>query len=276
MFGNYLARHLSEVVVLIDLERHGDIALELYCDGTEELALLGGGLKRLLWLEREGFGLAISIYLSVLLFLNLRLLGLARNLGLLGLASLVALAIVLLSVELLGPILVVVVLAIAIVRVVTTATAATLSEASSALASLVVRVLLLLIGLRIAVPLLSWVQRIVIGLALILPIVLLAAPASLVAGVVVGASLLARATRLLLVPLAVRCFIIIICHIVTRRVLGLLPVVTLPVLVPRVVLITLVLVSLVLTIVTITLVASVLVVGALVGPGVVTAALLAS
>ena len=257
MFGNDLARNLSKVVVFIDLERDRDIALELYCDSTEQLAL-GSRLERLL--ERVPLGVAISVYLSVLLVLNLRLLGLSRSLGLLGLASLVALAVVLLSIELLRAILVIVVLAIAIVRV---STAATLTEASPPLPALVV--LLLLIGLLVAVPRLTRVQRVIIGLALVLPIVLLSAASTLVPGVVVGPRLLAGPARLLLV-LAVRHFIIIICHIVSRRVLGLLAsVVTLPVLVPRVVLIALVLVTLVLPIVPIALV-SILVVGPLVGP----------
>jgi hypothetical protein len=112
-----------------------------------------------------------------------------------------------LSVELLRAILVIVVLAIAIVRV---STAATLTEASPTLAALVVRVLLLFIGLLVAVPRLARVQRVIIGLALVLPIVLLSAASTLVPGVVVGPRLLAGPARLLLV-LAVR-HIIIICH----------------------------------------------------------------
>jgi len=82
MFGNDLARNLSKVVVFIDLERHRDIALELYCDSTEQLAL-GSRLERLLRLKRVPLGVAISVYLSVLLVLNLRLLGLSGRLGLL-------------------------------------------------------------------------------------------------------------------------------------------------------------------------------------------------
>lgn len=125
-----------------------------------------------------------------------------------------------------------------------------------------------MIGLLVAVPLLARVvQRgVIVRLALVLtPVVLLPAATSLVAGVVVvGARLLAGPARLLLLVLPVRQFIIIICHIVSRRVLGLLAVVTLPVLVARVVLIALVLVALVLSIVSISLV-PILVVGPLVG-----------
>ena len=124
-----------------------------------------------------------------------------------------------------------------------------------------------MIGLLVAVPLLARVvQRgVIVRLALVLtPVVLLPAATSLVAGVVVGARLLAGPARLLLLVLPVRQFIIIICHIVSRRVLGLLAIVTLPVLVARVVLIALVLVALVLSIVSISLVC-ILVVGPLVG-----------
>lgn len=128
---------------------------------------------------------------------------------------------------------------------------------------MIVRVLLLLIGLLVTVPLLARVQRVIVRLALVLTVVLLPTATSLVAGVVVGARLLAGPARLLLV-LPVSHFIIIICHIVSRRVLGLLAVVTLPVLVARVVLIALVLVALVLSIVSISLV-PILVVGPLVG-----------
>lgn len=128
---------------------------------------------------------------------------------------------------------------------------------------MIVRVLLLLIGLLVAVPLLARVQRVIVRLALVLTVVLLPAATSLVAGVVIGARLLACSARLLLV-LSVRHFIIIICHIVSRWVLSLLAVVTLPVLVARVVLIPLVLVALVLSIVSISLV-PILVVRPLVG-----------
>jgi hypothetical protein len=74
--------------------------------------------------------------------------------------------------------LVIVVFAITIVRVRATAT---LTEAPSALAALIVRVLLLLIGLLVAVPLLPRVHGVVIGLALVLAVVLLAAPSPLIA-----------------------------------------------------------------------------------------------
>lgn len=73
---------------------------------------------------------------------------------------------------------VIVVFAITIVRV---RAAATLTEAPSALAALIVRVLLLLIGLLVAVPLLPRVHGVVIGLALVLAVVLLAAPSPLIA-----------------------------------------------------------------------------------------------
>lgn len=211
---------LSEVIVFIDLERDGDVTLELYCDSTEQLAF-SCRLKRLLGLELVPLGVAISVYLSLLLVLcGLRLLRLSGGLGLLCLARLVALAIVLLVVELLGAILVIVVLAISIVRV-----GAALTEAPPALAALIVRVLLLLIGLLVAVPLLARVQRLIVRLALVLTVVLLPAAASLVAGVVVRARLLLAGPARLLLVLTVRHFIIIICHIVSRWVLGLLAVV---------------------------------------------------
>ena len=118
MLSDDLAGDLSEVIVFIDLEGHRDIALELYCDSTEQLALFCCRLKRLLGLKLlMPLGVAISVYyLSMLLVLGgLRLLGLSRRLSLVRLARLVALAIVLLVVELLGAILVIVVLAISIV-----------------------------------------------------------------------------------------------------------------------------------------------------------------
>lgn len=115
MLSDDLAGDLSEVIVFIDLEGDGDITLELYCDSTEQLAFCCR-LKRLLGLKLMPLGVAISVYLSVLLVLSdLRLLGISGRLSLLRLARLVALAIVLLVVELLGAILVIVVLAISIV-----------------------------------------------------------------------------------------------------------------------------------------------------------------
>lgn len=115
MLSDDLAGDISEVIVFIDLEGHRDITLELYCDSTEQLAF-GCRLKRLLGLKLMPLGVAISVYLSMFLVLSdLRLLGLSGRLSLLRLARLVALAIVLLVVELLGAILVIVVLAISIV-----------------------------------------------------------------------------------------------------------------------------------------------------------------